>query len=123
MPCGILFILVLKAFAYHNCWQLDGAVPEIWKKKHNNNIKKYLYTKEILTPFYFNNFLSTLHFRTDSPTHDLNEGLYTSTLELEWQLSREDLASDIECRVESAAIKNAIVTKFSVDLQGESSLR
>ncbi|EDW40286.1 GL24989 [Drosophila persimilis] len=53
----------------------------------------------------------------DSPTHDLNDGLYTSTLELDWQLSREDLAQDIECRVESAAIKSTIVTKFSVDLQ------
>jgi len=60
---------------------------------------------------------------TDSPTHDLNDGLYTSTLELDWQLSREDLAQDIECRVESAAIKSAIVTKFSVDLQGESSFK
>ncbi|TDG39892.1 hypothetical protein AWZ03_013686, partial [Drosophila navojoa] len=54
---------------------------------------------------------------TYSPTHDLHDGLYTSTLELEWALSREDLAQDIECRVESAAIKNAIVTKFGVDLQ------
>lgn len=59
---------------------------------------------------------------TDSATHDLDDGLYTSTLELDWPLSREDLAQDIECRVESAAIKNTIVTKFSVDLQGESSL-
>ncbi|XP_030385039.1 uncharacterized protein LOC115632156 isoform X2 [Scaptodrosophila lebanonensis] len=54
---------------------------------------------------------------TYSPTHDQKDGLYTSTLELEWQLSREDLAQDIECRVESAAIKNEIVAKFSVDLQ------
>ncbi|XP_030572924.1 uncharacterized protein LOC115771379 [Drosophila novamexicana] len=59
----------------------------------------------------------TKRLATYSPTHDLNDGLYTSTLELDWQLSREDLATDIECRVESAAIKNAIVTKFSVDLQ------
>ncbi|XP_034106653.1 uncharacterized protein LOC117569553 isoform X4 [Drosophila albomicans] len=54
---------------------------------------------------------------TYSPTHDQNDGLYTSTLELDWQLSREDLGEDIECRVESAAIKNTIVTKFGVDLQ------
>lgn len=88
-------------------------------RKHNNNIRKYLsffstlpYTILITSPF---------DFCTDSPTHDLNDGLFTSTLELDWPLSREDLASDIECRVESAAIKNAIVTKFSVDLQGESS--
>ncbi|ALC44604.1 nrm [Drosophila busckii] len=53
----------------------------------------------------------------DSPTHDLQDGLYTSTLELDWALSREDLAKDIECRVESAAIKSPIVNKFSVDLQ------
>ncbi|KAH8351258.1 hypothetical protein KR084_001851 [Drosophila pseudotakahashii] len=54
---------------------------------------------------------------TYSPTHDLNDGLYTSTLELDWPLSREDLAQDIECRVNSAAIPNTTVTKFSVDLQ------
>lgn len=54
----------------------------------------------------------------DSPTHDLVDGLYTSTLELDWTLSREDLAQDIECRVKSAAIQNVTVTKFSVDLQG-----
>lgn len=90
--------------------------------KHNNNIKKYLYTKKILITFLITPSLCSL-LRTDSPTHDLNDGLFTSTLELDWQLSREDLASDIECRVESAAIKNAIVTKFSVDLQGESSLQ
>ncbi|XP_022227441.2 hemicentin-1 isoform X16 [Drosophila obscura] len=62
-------------------------------------------------------FRGTKRLATYSPTHDLNEGLYTSTLELDWQLSREDLAQDIECRVESAAVKSAIVTKFSVDLQ------
>ncbi|EDW79217.2 LOW QUALITY PROTEIN: uncharacterized protein Dwil_GK12999 [Drosophila willistoni] len=62
-------------------------------------------------------FRGTKRLATYSPTHDLKDGLYTSTLELDWQLSREDLAQDIECRVESAAIKNAIVTKFSVDLQ------
>ncbi|XP_034655585.1 hemicentin-2 isoform X13 [Drosophila subobscura] len=62
-------------------------------------------------------FRGTKRLATYSPTHDLNDGLYTSTLELDWQLSREDLAQDIECRVESAAIKSAIVTKFSVDLQ------
>ncbi|EDV97314.1 GH16788 [Drosophila grimshawi] len=59
----------------------------------------------------------TKRLATYSPTHDLTDGLYTSTLELDWQLSREDLATDIECRVESAAIKDAIVSKFSVDLQ------
>ncbi|XP_017137476.1 uncharacterized protein LOC108152559 isoform X4 [Drosophila miranda] len=62
-------------------------------------------------------FRGTKRLATYSPTHDLNDGLYTSTLELDWQLSREDLAQDIECRVESAAIKSTIVTKFSVDLQ------
>lgn len=85
-------------------------------RKRYNNIRKYLLC-------FFHSFLITSRFDfcTDSPTHDLNDGLFTSTLELDWPLSREDLASDIECRVESAAIKNAIVTKFSVDLQGESS--
>ncbi|KAH8233853.1 hypothetical protein KR032_000185, partial [Drosophila birchii] len=54
---------------------------------------------------------------TYSPTHDLNDGLYTSTLELDWTLSRDDLAQDIECRVKSAAISKTIVTTFGVDLQ------
>ncbi|EDV52815.2 uncharacterized protein Dere_GG16293, isoform G [Drosophila erecta] len=62
-------------------------------------------------------FRGTKRLTTYSPTHDLIDGLYTSTLELDWQLSREDLAQDIECRVKSAAIQNVTVTKFSVDLQ------
>ncbi|XP_065720779.2 hemicentin-1 isoform X14 [Drosophila suzukii] len=62
-------------------------------------------------------FRGTKRLTTYSPTHDLNNGLYTSTLELDWPLSREDLAQDIECRVKSAAIPNTTVTKFRVDLQ------
>ncbi|XP_044314285.1 uncharacterized protein LOC108040062 isoform X5 [Drosophila rhopaloa] len=62
-------------------------------------------------------FRGTKRLTTYSPTHDLNDGLYTSTLELDWPLSREDLAQDFECRVTSAAIPNTTVTKFSVDLQ------
>ncbi|XP_032573485.1 uncharacterized protein LOC6620129 isoform X3 [Drosophila sechellia] len=62
-------------------------------------------------------FRGTKRLTTYSPTHDLVDGLYTSTLELDWTLSREDLAQDIECRVKSAAIPNVAVTKFSVDLQ------
>nr|NP_001246891.1 neuromusculin, isoform F [Drosophila melanogaster]AFH04562.1 neuromusculin, isoform F [Drosophila melanogaster]AHA95700.1 FI21256p1 [Drosophila melanogaster] len=62
-------------------------------------------------------FRGTKRLTTYSPTHDLVDGLYTSTLELDWTLSREDLAQDIECRVKSAAIQNVTVTKFSVDLQ------
>ncbi|XP_039230059.1 uncharacterized protein LOC6540104 isoform X14 [Drosophila yakuba] len=62
-------------------------------------------------------FRGTKRLTTYSPTHDLINGLYTSTLELDWQLSREDLAQDFECRVKSAAIQNVTVTKFSVDLQ------
>ncbi|KMZ01274.1 uncharacterized protein LOC6739169 isoform X8 [Drosophila simulans] len=62
-------------------------------------------------------FRGTKRLTTYSPTHDLVDGLYTSTLELDWTLSREDLAQDIECRVKSAAIPNVTVTKFSVDLQ------
>ncbi|KAH8286528.1 hypothetical protein KR054_010889, partial [Drosophila jambulina] len=54
---------------------------------------------------------------TYAPTHNLIDGLYTSTLELDWTLSRDDLAQDIECRVKSAAISNTIVTAFGVDLQ------
>ncbi|XP_020816454.1 muscle M-line assembly protein unc-89 isoform X3 [Drosophila serrata] len=62
-------------------------------------------------------FRGNKRLTTYSPTHDLNDGLYTSTLELDWTLSREDLAQDIECRVKSAAISNTIVTTFDVDLQ------
>ncbi|XP_041564226.1 uncharacterized protein LOC108136874 isoform X9 [Drosophila elegans] len=62
-------------------------------------------------------FRGTKRLTTYSPTHDLNDGLYTSTLELDWSLSRDDLAQDIECRVTSAALPNTTVTKFSVDLQ------
>ncbi|XP_043862054.1 uncharacterized protein LOC120447830 isoform X2 [Drosophila santomea] len=62
-------------------------------------------------------FRGTKRLTTYSPTHDLINGLYTSTLELDWQLSREDLAQDFECRVKSAAIQNVTLTKFSVDLQ------
>ncbi|XP_037718882.1 uncharacterized protein LOC119552963 isoform X5 [Drosophila subpulchrella] len=62
-------------------------------------------------------FRGTKRLTTYSPTHDLNNGLYTSTLELDWPLSREDLAQDIECRVKSAAIPNTTVSKFRVDLQ------
>ncbi|XP_043650487.1 B-cell receptor CD22 isoform X3 [Drosophila teissieri] len=62
-------------------------------------------------------FRGTKRLTTYSPTNDLINGLYTSTLELDWQLSREDLAQDFECRVKSAAIQNVTVTKFSVDLQ------
>lgn len=97
---------------------------ERYLRKKNTIIilKNICILQKILIPFLITPSLCS-SLRTDSPTHDLNDGLFTSTLELDWQLSREDLASDIECRVESAAIKNAIVTKFSVDLQGESSLR
>ncbi|KAH8258880.1 hypothetical protein KR038_011496 [Drosophila bunnanda] len=62
-------------------------------------------------------FRGNKRLTTYSPTHDLNDGLYTSTLELDWTLSRDDLAQDIECRVKSAAISNAIITTFNVDLQ------
>ncbi|XP_041674200.1 hemicentin-1 isoform X19 [Drosophila eugracilis] len=62
-------------------------------------------------------FRGTKRLTTYSPTHDISDGLYTSTLELDWPMSREDLAQDIECRVKSAAIPNTTVTKFSVDLQ------
>lgn len=45
---GILFILVLKAFAYHNCLQLDGQ----YLRKHNINIRKYLsFIPHPLKPF------------------------------------------------------------------------
>lgn len=57
-------------------------------------------------------------FPADSPTHDIKDGLFTSTLELDWLLSREDLAQDIECRVKSAAMPETIVQKFSINLQG-----
>nr|XP_041632279.1 uncharacterized protein LOC108079253 isoform X2 [Drosophila kikkawai] len=62
-------------------------------------------------------FRGTKRLTTYSPTHNLNDGLYTSTLELDWTLSRDDLAQDIECRVNSAAILNSIVSTFGVDLQ------
>ncbi|XP_050742543.1 uncharacterized protein LOC108030804 isoform X3 [Drosophila biarmipes] len=62
-------------------------------------------------------FRGTKRLTTYSPSHDLHNGLYTTTLELDWPLTREDLAQDIECRVKSAAIPNTTVTKFRVDLQ------
>lgn len=34
------------------------------------------------------------------------------------ELSRDDLARDIECRVESAALPKKLINKFRVDLQG-----
>jgi len=55
----------------------------------------------------------------DSPSYDEKDGLYTATLELSLQLSREDLGHDIECRVDSSAIAETIINNFNVDLQGK----
>ncbi|KAM7357581.1 neuromusculin isoform 3-T4 [Cochliomyia hominivorax] len=54
---------------------------------------------------------------THSPSYDEKDGLFTATLELSLQLSRDDLGHSIECRAESAAIQNTIKNYFSVDLQ------
>ncbi|KPU79098.1 uncharacterized protein Dana_GF11010, isoform C [Drosophila ananassae] len=62
-------------------------------------------------------FRGSKRLTTYSPTHDIKDGLFTSTLELDWLLSREDLAQDIECRVKSAAMPETIVQKFSINLQ------
>ncbi|KAH8266575.1 hypothetical protein KR026_004169, partial [Drosophila bipectinata] len=62
-------------------------------------------------------FRGSKRLTTYSPTHDIKEGLFTSTLELDWSLSREDLAQEIECRVKSAAMPETIVKKFSINLQ------
>lgn len=57
-------------------------------------------------------------FSTDSASYVETGGLFTATLELNLELSRDDLARDIECRVESAALPNKLINKFRVDLQG-----
>ncbi|XP_070136707.1 uncharacterized protein nrm isoform X6 [Drosophila bipectinata] len=62
-------------------------------------------------------FRGSKRLTTYSPTHDIKDGLFTSTLELDWSLSREDLAQEIECRVKSAAMPETIVKKFSINLQ------
>ncbi|KAI8118506.1 Kin of IRRE-like protein 2 [Lucilia cuprina] len=54
---------------------------------------------------------------THSPSYDEKDGLFTATLELSLQLSRDDLGHSIECRAESAAIQSTIKNHFSVDLQ------
>ncbi|KAL9904026.1 neuromusculin isoform 5-T5 [Glossina fuscipes fuscipes] len=54
---------------------------------------------------------------THSPSYDEQNGLFTATLELSLQLSRDDLGHNIECRVDSAAIPNTLKNQFSVDLQ------
>lgn len=64
-------------------------------------------------------FLLCLPSLIDSPSYDEKDGLFTATLELSLQLSRDDLGHSIECRAESAAIKNTIKNHFSVDLQGK----
>ncbi|XP_049314276.1 uncharacterized protein LOC105225255 isoform X9 [Bactrocera dorsalis] len=54
---------------------------------------------------------------THSASYVETDGLFTATLELNLELSRDDLARDIECRVESAALPNKLINKFRVDLQ------
>nr|XP_036226716.1 uncharacterized protein LOC106618396 isoform X3 [Bactrocera oleae]XP_036226717.1 uncharacterized protein LOC106618396 isoform X3 [Bactrocera oleae] len=54
---------------------------------------------------------------THSASYVETDGLFTATLELNLELSRDDLARDIECRVESAALPKKLINKFRVDLQ------
>ncbi|XP_054735884.1 uncharacterized protein LOC129242947 isoform X2 [Anastrepha obliqua] len=54
---------------------------------------------------------------THSASYVETDGLFTATLGLTLELSRDDLARDIECHVESAALPNKIINKFRVDLQ------
>ena len=59
-----------------------------------------------------------MYIFSDSPTYDEHEGLFTATLELSLVLSRHDLASDIECRVQSPALNGTVQTHLKLDLQG-----
>ncbi|XP_067643047.1 hemicentin-1 isoform X4 [Eurosta solidaginis] len=54
---------------------------------------------------------------THSASYLETDGLFTASLELTIELSRDDLAHDIECRVESAALPHKVTNKFRVDLQ------
>ncbi|XP_055919479.1 uncharacterized protein LOC129951381 [Eupeodes corollae] len=62
-------------------------------------------------------FRGNKRLTTHSPTYDEKDGLYTATLELSLVLSRLDLNSTIECRVESSAIQGTIRSAIHIDMQ------
>lgn len=58
---------------------------------------------------------------TDSVTISDSAGLYTVNSHLSLRLSRAELASTLECRVETPALEQPVLNELSLDLQGNKS--
>lgn len=59
----------------------------------------------------------------DSVTITDSVGLFTVNSHLALRLSRADLASTLECRVETPALEGQVVNELSLDLQGNKLFR
>lgn len=54
----------------------------------------------------------------DSVTTDETNGLFSVKSVLSFELSRQELGANIECRVETPALENVVTNNIYIDLQG-----